>query len=443
MNTIQCEKIALASTSAIRPREANARKHSQKQVAQIARSIAEHGFVNPILVDSNGTIIAGEGRWRAAQKLGLIRVPTIEITGLSEEQIRSYVIADNQLALAAEWDLEILSQELKGLEEFGVDLEVLGFGTAEIDLYLNLDRVEGEALEDELPALEPTEHAVSRVGECWRLGRHVVVCGDATDAKTFSKVLGKRRAQMVFTDPPYNVKIAGNVSGQGRVKHGEFVRGSGEMSDPEFARFLGVVFRLVADHSTDGSIHYICMDWRHIDILLGAMRQIYSRFMNLCVWNKTNAGMGSFYRSKHELIAVFKNGIAPHINNFNLGQYGRSRANVWDYAGTNSLTRERLEELAMHPTVKPVAMVADAIKDCSKRGGLILDPFCGSGSTLIAAEITGRTCAAIELDPKYVDVTIRRWQKVTGEAATHAENGKTFDQTAKSRDRYARSRGHG
>ena len=258
----------------------------------------------------------------------------------------------------------------------------------------------------------------------------MITCGDATDPEVYRILLNGEKAQMVFTDPPYNVPVNGHICGLGKVQHGEFVMASGEMSEEEFVRFLTDVTANLAAFSCDGSIHYVCMDWRHLGELLAAGRASYSELKNLVVWNKDNGGMGAFYRSKHELVFVFKNGSGPHINNFELGQHGRYRTNVWDYAGVNSLKSERAEELAMHPTVKPVAMVADAMRDCSRRGGIVLDAFSGSGTTIMAAEQTGRRGRAIELDPRYVDVAIRRWQKVTGGKAVKVSSGVSFDDLA-------------
>jgi DNA modification methylase len=254
-----------------------------------------------------------------------------------------------------------------------------------------------------------------------------LLCADARDQAAYESLLEGAKAQFVLTDPPYNVVIDGNVCGLGRIRHRDFAMGCGEMSEAEFIVFLETVFERLAENTVDGSIHQICMDWRHMWEMLAAGRKVYSELKNLCVWNKTNAGMGSFYRSKHELVFVWKSRTASHINNFELGQHGRNRTNVWDYAGISSLRAGRLEELAMHPTVKPVALVADAIKDCSRRGGLVLDPFCGSGTILIAAERTGRKIRALEIDPAYVDVGVRRWQTYTGKAAVLAASGKTFE----------------
>jgi DNA modification methylase len=236
----------------------------------------------------------------------------------------------------------------------------------------------------------------------------------------------------VFTDPPYNVPIDGHVAGKGQTKHREFAMAVGEMSSAEFTRFLQQVCLNLRAFSADGSIHYLCMDWRHVGELLAAARPVYSEWKNLCVWTKDNAGMGSLYLSQHELVLVFKNGSAAHVNNVQLGRFGRYRSNVWPYAGANSFARTTDEGnlLALHPTVKPVAMIVDAMYDCSRRGDSVLDPFLGSGSTLIAAERSGRRCYGIELDPLYVDTAIRRWQKLTGLPATHADFGHPFDRCA-------------
>ena len=222
---------------------------------------------------------------------------------------------------------------------------------------------------------------------------------------------------MLFTDPPYNVPIAGHVSGLGKTVHREFAEASGEMTKDEFVAFLTETLGTAAAQLRDGAIAYVCMDWRHMGELLTAGGATFDELKNLCVWNKTNGGMGTFYRSKHELVFAFKKGTAPHINNFSLGEGGRYRTNVWDYAGISSIGQNRSEDLAMHPTVKPVAMIADAMRDCSNRSGLVLDVFGGSGSTLIAAEDCGRKARLLELDPVYCDTIIERWEQLTGRKA--------------------------
>jgi DNA modification methylase len=408
--------------SNLRPFSTNARTHSPKQISQIVASIKAFGFTNPVIVDDQDRILAGHGRVDAARLLGLKAVPTVQLSHLSEAQKRAYVLADNRLAELAGWDKEILKLELQHLVDIDFDVELTGFSTAEIDLLI--DGAPGDAAPDpadRVPDIDPNAANVTRVGDLWELGKHRLLCADATESSSYAKLLGAARAEMVFTDPPYNVPIEGHVGGHGAVRHKDFVMASGEMSRGEFTSFLTTVFEALVDHTSDGSIHFVCMDWRHCQEIITAGQRAYTELKNLCVWNKDNAGMGAFYRSKHELIFVFKKGREAHINNFGLGEKGRYRTNVWDYAGVNTLKRGRTEELAMHPTVKPVAMVADAIRDCSRRNGIILDPFCGSGTTIVAAERTGRCAYALELDPKYVDVAVRRWEALTGAKAIRRE----------------------
>ncbi len=357
-------------------------------------------------------------------------MPVVSIAGMSEVDRRAYVIADNRLAELAGWDDELLRIELGGILELEADfdLELTGFAGGELDALLaSADQAPGAEIA--VPEVDRTQ-VVSATGDLWNLGRHRLICGDARETPVFERLLAGERAQMVITDPPYNVPVNGHVCGLGKVRHAEFAMASGEMSEAEFERFLKEVLGNLAAHSIDGSIHFVCMDWRHIRELLGAGLSVYDELKNLIVWNKDNGGMGAFYRSKHELVFAFKKGTAPHINNFELGQHGRYRTNVWDYAGINSLKAGRAEELAMHPTVKPVQMIADAILDCSKRGGIVLDAFSGSGTTIMAAEQTKRKACAVEIDPAYVDVAIRRWEAATGQQATLADSGATFAEVA-------------
>lgn len=424
-------KLEYRPPTALKAAERNARTHSKKQIAQIAASIQQFGFVNPVLVDADGAIVAGHGRVEAAKSIGMVTVPTIQLDHLNPAERRAYLLADNRLAELAGWDQETLAIELAELStlEIEFDLEITGFETADIDQIIGGGKPTHEP--DEPPEdLEPQTAVVSKVGDLWHLGEHRLLCADAREPGSYATLLNGQKAQMVFTDPPYNVPISGHVGGLGKVKHREFAMASGEMSEAEFTEFLTNVLGNLAAVSADGSIHYVCMDWRHIQEVLSAGNAAYTKLKNLCVWNKDNGGMGTFYRSKHELVFVFKNGKGEHINNFGLGEKGRYRTNVWDYAGANTLRPERMDELAMHPTVKPVALVADAIKDCSKRGGIVLDAFGGSGTTLIAAERTGRRGYLLELDPAYVDVTIRRWQARTGQKAVHQELKTTFDDLA-------------
>jgi DNA modification methylase len=434
MTNTTCQVVDRA-IGALRPYERNARTHSKKQIRQIARSIERFGFTNPVLVSDAGEIIAGHGRVEAARLLGWKQVPTIALSHLSEAERRAYVLADNKLALNAGWDRDILAIELQALVDLEFDVELTGFSLAEIDLVLDEasdadpDQVDGE--EDQVTfAAGP---AVSRQGDLWQLGRHRLLCGDARSAIDFEALMGGERADLVFTDPPYNVKIDGNVCGLGTVKHREFAFASGEMSEVQFTGFLSDTLGNAAAVMRDGAIAFVCMDWRHIGELLAAGGACFTELKNLVVWNKTNGGMGGFYRSKHELVFVFKQGTAEHTNSFGLGETGRYRTNVWDYAGISSIGRSRSEELAMHPTVKPVALIADAIRDCSRRGEVVLDCFGGSGSTLIAAEKTGRAARLIEYDPLYCDTIVRRWEKLTGKRATLAVTNETFEDLADTR----------
>lgn len=414
-------------TNSLRPYARNARTHSPKQIKQIARSIERFGFNNPLIIDDGDQILAGHGRLLAAKQLNMRTVPCVRLSHLTEADKKAYVIADNRLAEKSGWDNEVLAIELQELVEIGFDVDLTGFEPAETDLIIETMGEESEQPENHIPE-GPDRPAVSRPGDVWRLGKHVLVCGDSTEASTYRLLMADERAEFVFTDPPYNVRIDGHVSGLGRIKHREFAMASGEMTENQFIDFLSKVYKLLCQFSLDGSIHQICMDWRHMREMLAGGDAHYSELKNVCIWNKSNAGMGSFYRSKHEMVFVWKNGTAPHINTFELGQYGRHRSNVWDYDGVNTMRPGRLDELAMHPTVKPVSLVADAMKDCSKRGSLVLDPFCGSGTILIAAEKTGRRARAIELDPAYVDVAIRRWEHYTGKTAHLAPMGETFEQ---------------
>lgn len=415
----------------LRPSPSNARTHSAKQIDQIATSVRRFGFNNPVLIDAGDHIIAGHGRVKAAQKLGMTHVPTVLLEHLGEAQKRAYIIADNRLAELAGWDRDILAIELQSLLELEGDLDFevsdIGFETAEIDLllseYSSADGAPDPA--DDVPAVDAGP-VISKAGDLWILGYHRLYCGDATAAESYSTLMAGKTAELVFTDPPYNVPVHGHVSGLGKARHREFAMASGEMSEAQFTRFLTAVCRHMAGASNDGSIHFICMDWRHLLELLRAGRIAYSELKNICVWAKANGGMGSLYRSQHELVCVFKNGLSAHINNVELGRFGRNRTNVWQYAGMNSFQADREAKLAMHPTVKPVAMVADAILDCSHGNGIVLDPFVGSGTTILAAQRTGRRCYGIELDPRYVDVALRRVRSITGIEPICAATGREF-----------------
>ncbi|QDG78506.1 DNA methyltransferase [Labrenzia sp. PHM005] len=417
------------------PYKNNARTHSKKQIKQIVESIKRFGFCNPVLISDNNTIIAGHGRVEAAKLIGMADVPVRRLSHLSHEEVRAYILADNKLAENAGWDRDLLAIEMQGLMDLDFDIEDLGFSTAEIDLTIASNQSSSSVTNDHLDMVEPVASgpAVTQSGDLWILGQHRLLCGDARSQDDVGRLCGDRPASLLFTDPPYNVPIDGHVSGLGRIKHREFAFASGEMDEAGFTDFLRQSFETSASRLADGAIAFVCMDWRHMREVLNAGLTVFDELKNLCVWNKTNGGMGSFYRSKHELVFVFKKGTAPHVNNFGLGETGRYRSNVWDYPGISSLGTTRQSDLAMHPTVKPVALIADAIRDCSKRGDVVLDVFGGSGSTLIAADQCGRKARLIEIDALYCDTIIRRFERITGEPAHLAETKLSFAEVTRQR----------
>jgi DNA modification methylase len=381
-------------------------------------------------IGAEGGIIAGHGRVEAAKLLHLSMVPTVCVDHLTPAQLRAYVIADNKLAENAGWDRELLRLELGELSvNLDFDVTLTGFDTAEIDFVLS-DAPPDEA--DRIPEIT-SKRAVTRPGDLWHIGKHVLLCGDARNQQSYTRLLGGHLAEMVCTDPPFNVAIDGHVCGLGKVKHREFQMAVGEMSGTEFTAFLHSVFKNCVANSTNGSLHFVFMDWRHITEVTNAAASTYAELKSLCVWAKTNAGMGSLYRSQHELVFVFKNGTAPHINNVELGKHRRNRTNLWNYAGINSFGKDRDAQLAMHPTPKPVALVADAILDASRRNGIVLDAFSGSGTTLIGAERTGRRGYGIEIDPLYADAVIQRFEATYGIEAVLAESGDRFDDVSRRR----------
>ncbi len=424
------QQLPIASLS---PNPHNARRHSKKQISLICRSISQFGFNVPILIDGEGTILAGHGRYEAGKLLGLETVPVISLEHLTEAERRAFMLADNRIAELSHWDENALAVELQSILELDQDLDitVTGFDTADIDLAIqSLEPDPPEDPDDDVPALG--KKAISRSGDLWRLGVNRLLCGDATRLKACRRLVGRTKIRQVVVDPPYNVPVQGHVSGLGKTKHREFVMASGELSWEDFEVFLLEVFRNITMLAADGCLIFCFMDWRGLRSLLPAGYATFNELKNLIVWSKTNGAMGGFYRSQHELITVWKHGKALHINNFGLGSR-RYRTNVWTYPGLNTFRRGRMEELSIHPTCKPVALIADALLDCSNRGDAVLDLFAGSGTILVAAEKTGRRAYAMELDPLYCDVAVKRWQEHTGEAAVLAETGQTFDEVEETR----------
>jgi DNA modification methylase len=413
----------------------NPRVHSDKQIRQIARSLEVFGPIMPVVIDKNSKVIAGNGRIQAARLLGLTEFPTTCADHLTEAQAKAFAIADNRLTDNSVWDERLLAEQLKALSEVELDfsLEVTGFEVPEIDVMIEgtAPVVEGENdPADVLPPDTENKVRVSGKGDLWLLGRHRILCGNSLDASDYSVLMGDRRAAMVFTDPPYNVRIEGHAGGLGAIQHKNFGMACGELGKGQYTDYLACALDHLTRHTVDGSLHYVFMDWRHLSEILAAGEQAYTELKAVCIWVKDNGGMGSLYRSQHELIFVFKNGKESHRNNVQLGQYGRYRTNVWKYPGVNSFSRTTNEGnlLELHPTVKPAALVADAVMDCTARGDIVLDPFLGSGTTVIAAERTGRVGYGIELDPQYVDTAVRRWQALTGLDAKHGVSGRNFDE---------------
>jgi hypothetical protein len=430
------DKLEHVPLGLLRRNARNPRVHSDGQITQIIKSIVEFGFVNPIVADESLSVIAGHGRLEAAKRLGLSTAPVLRVSGLTDRQKRALLIADNKIAENAAWDKDLLARELESLVALQVPVELLGFDAAEFDIMVGAsddDPLEQDAADE---AIDPNRRspAVSQLGDLWLCGGHRLLNADALDEAAYRRLIGDGdKAQAVVADFPYNVPIDGHASGLGKIRHREFAMASGEMSESEFLSFLTTMMKHLAKFSLDGSLHYLFMDWRHLYELLSAGRATYAELKNLCVWAKSNGGMGSLYRSQHEIIGVFKNGRGPHVNNVELGRRGRYRTNVWRYPGVNTFRKGRKQDLEAHPTVKPIRLVADAILDCTKPGNLVLDPVVGSGTTILACERVKRRALAIEIDPYYVDVAVRRFEALTSTPARHAETGLTFAETAASR----------
>jgi DNA modification methylase len=428
-NDIKIEQVQIAR---LKPYPANLRIHNQKKRRKLKSLLRRFGQAIPILIDEAYQIIDGHAVVDALKELGFVDVAATILRNRTPAEIRALRLAVNRIVEEAVWDRGKLRTEFRELLELGFDLELTGFDTVEIDMALDIELPTAAVVEEaEKEDVEPAGEAmVVAKGEVWRLGRHLIACDDSQNAELFSRLMGERQAAVVFADPPYNVKIGGFVSGLGKTSHREFAMGSGEMTEEEFKSFLACFLTALLPSLASGAILFVCMDWRHLREILEAGDRTGLELKNLCVWAKSNAGMGTFYRSQHELVLVFKHGDAPHQNNFELGQHGRPRSNVWSYRGVNTFGKDRMELLDAHPTVKPVALVADALRDVSRRGETVIDPFLGSGSTLLAAEETGRSCVGVEIDPAYVEVAIRRWQKLTGGDAVCATTGETFEAAA-------------
>jgi DNA modification methylase len=419
----------------LRPSPRNPRSHSKRQIRQIAASIRKFGFLNPVIVDEDNTVIAGHGRLEAARLEGLTQVPTVCFDHLTAAQKRAFLIADNRIAEQAGWDREMLAIELGELVDLlpieGLDVSVTGFETSEIDLLLADMATSRNEPPEAIPC--PPQSAVSEGGDLWLLGKkHRLLCGDAQDPNNLTRLMNGTSAIAIFCDPPYNLS-ASLLGWRGRIRHPDFAFASGEMNPDQYRKFLRRTLGNVIQVSAEGAVHFICIDWRHVEDLIAVGRKLYGAMLNLVVWNKTNAGQGSFYRSQHELIGVFRVGDHTHKNNIDLGRFGRNRSNVWSYAGANTFGRGRMEALAVHPTVKPTALVADALLDCTARGDAVVDQFAGSGTIFLAAEKVGRIAYGLEIEPRYVDVAIMRWQQLTKLEATLEGDGRSFEEIKQAR----------
>jgi DNA modification methylase len=424
----------------IKIKPGNPRKHDKRNIEQIARAIAATRCLVPLVVEAGNMLVLGEGRLEAAKLLGLKTVPTLNAGHLSEAKFEALRIADNAVADKSVWDDQILAVKLQELSEMKLDfnIEHIGFEHAEIDVRITSLSPAPSHMNDPGDVLpEPLAFTVTRPGDVWLFGEaehaHRVICGSALDSEVYAALMNGREALMSIQDPPYNVSVKKHVGGLGEIKHREFAMASGEMSETEFAAFLSDELRLAADHCAPGAVLMVFMDWRSVDKVIVAGKTNHLELLNLCVWNKTNGAMGSLYRSQHELVPVFKKPGAKHRNNVQLGRFSRYRTNVWTVPGCNTFGANRMAELSMHPTVKPLQLVADAIRDVSNRGDVVLDSFLGSGTTLLAAERTGRIAYGIELDPGYVDTAVRRWEQATSRQAVLEATGDSFAATAEKR----------
>ncbi len=416
----------------LQPSKGHAQIHSAAKEAALSRSIRKFGVIEPILVDQDFTIISGVARWRACRNLGVAEVPVIAVGHLTPIEVRALRLAMGRFPEWAAWDHDCLRVELPAIVAELPDLamEEIGFSVQEFDGLIAVARESGDDPADDVAA-ESTP-PVSRIGDLWQLGPHLVLCGNALAPESYDRLLGSTAIRLLLTDPPYNVPVNGHVTK--RIgKFAEFAMASGELSEPQFQGFLRTVFRQVARVSIGGAIGFIFIDWRHARLMQEAADGVLFEFKNHIVWVKASPALGSFYRSQHEFVLVYKIAEGDHVNNFGLGQHGRTRSNVWHYAGMSSFGSGRSEALELHATPKPVAMLVDAILDCSNPNDLILDPFGGSGSTLIAADRSRRRARLIEISPTYVDTIIRRWEQFSGERAVLVGSNQSFLKVAELR----------
>jgi DNA modification methylase len=426
-NTPSIQRVPI---DALRLSKTPVRRHPKKEIEKARKLLARHGQVPPVLAAPNGEIIFWDVIWLALKAEGATELDAIIVNGKSPAELKALQLALNRIPLDGSWDDQNVRIVLEELVSINFDLESTGFDTPEIDHYLNLDLPQANVEENGSDIPPVSVRAISAPGAIWSLGNHCAGCGSATDLAFVNRVLDGRTASGCFVDPPYNIKVDGFITGKGRHRHREFVQGAGELSTEEYFALLRDSLLVLKRNCTPGALIYSCIDWRHVMEMTVAGRACDMPLYTICVWTKTNGGMGGIYRNAHEFVCVFRAGSETPQDNVELGRHGRNRTNVWSYPGMSSFGKERDELLGAHPTVKPVAMIADVLRDVTKRGEIVLDTFLGSGSTLMAAQETGRICCGVELDPLYVDVAIRRWQNATGRDAVLTETGEPFNDVA-------------
>lgn len=419
------------------------RRHPEPQIAKLMSSFVTFGLIAPMIVDADGKIIAGELRLEVARRLKLVEVPVIIADHLTPDEARAYRIADNKLAEGATWDIDALRDEVAKALTFEIDPEALGFGGPELDVLLATPEAIAEAEEDVAPRPDP----IVRLADIFDVSTHALMCGNSTDPEQVAALMSGELADMALTDAPYNSPISNFVSTRtGSRAHREFVQASGEMSDEEFSVFLKTVMVILRDSCRDGAVIEVFMDHRNIHRLIAAGEDCGLNYFNLAVYVKNTAGMGSFLRSQHELVAIFAKPGASVLNNIMLGANGRFRTNCWMYEGRAGFSRGRKEELDRHPTPKPVPMFVDAILDCTKRNDIVLDLFVGGGTTLIAAERIGRRARVMELDPGYAEASLIRYRTAFGVEPIHRQTGLTLSELERQRreegDAQTVSQGH-
>jgi ParB-like chromosome segregation protein Spo0J len=425
-------QVKMRSVEQLKPNLRNARRHSKKQIRQLADSITAFGFLVPVLIDDTGVVIAGHGRFAAAKLLGLQKVPVIEVAGLSEAKRRALALADNKIAANGGWDRKALANELSELGQILVleelDITVTGFTPIEIDnLITDFEDHPAADPADILKSAWVSATPLSKHGDLWILGQHRLLCGNARNTEHVARLMGNEQATMAFLDPPYDLKMR-DMAETGATEHSGFATASGEVS--QLVTFLTETLDAAAAVSRSDAIHYVGADGRHLAALIEAGRSVYGEMLDLIVWVKSTADQGSFYRNQHELIGVFRVAVFPELNVKKPARRVRSRSNVWEYPVVDSFRSSRLDQPKGRPTAKPVPLVADALKDCTRRGDIVIDIFGGCGTTILAAERAGRRAYTMEIEPRYVDVAIRRWQEFSGQDAVHADTGRTFDALA-------------